>query len=54
MEALPKEQINSAKNEENNDTLVNTSVVENTNFTHLLAEMPLNELNTPLQVPESI
>ena len=54
-ESLPKEQTNSAENEENNDRLLNTGVVENTDFSHLLEEMPLNELYTPLQeVPESI
>ena len=54
-EALPKEQTNSAENEENKDRLLNTGViVESTDFSHLLEEMPLNELNTPLQVPEPI
>ena len=53
-ESLPKEQTNSAENEENNDRLLNTDVVENTDFSPSLEEMPLNELNTPLQVPESI
>ena len=53
-ESLPKEQTNLAENKENNDRLLNTGVVENTSFSPTLEEMPLNELNTPPQVPESI
>ncbi len=54
MEALPKEQTNLAENEENNDRLVNTGVVDDPDFGPLLEEMPLNELHTPLQIPQSI
>ena len=41
-EALPKEQTNSAENEENNDRLLNTGVVENTDFSHLLEELKIH------------
>ncbi len=53
-EAPLKEQTKSAENEENNGTLRNAGVVDDTDFSPLLEEMPLNEVNAHLQIPESI
>jgi len=53
-EAPLKAQTNSAENEENNDRLLNTGVVADTGFSHILEEMPLDEFNTSLETPESI